>query len=287
MAIPALDAKAICSAYIVSSYVAHLLLTVETLLFIKCMFRKQCPFTRTLAIMLMISDIVKHSCLLVDVFTSCGDSPLRRISPALPVAVIATALAGFCEHFYLITRFHFMSKNLRVTTVLGILTIAQFMVQLAGAGYMVKYIQLPPPLSISAPLTTAGWGVGTTLDILIAIALVWQLLRFNAFFASTKSIIRKFLVSAVVSGVLTAIYGVLLLIFCYTVSAAHTILAYNFGKIYAITVFANLALVQRMQMHSSVVLWDTNDIAWGSTRASTKPPASTAIPVTETIDNRS
>jgi hypothetical protein len=102
--------------------------------------------------------------------------------------------------------------------------------------------------------STAGWSLGAAVDVFVAMGIVWQLLRLNVSFTSTKGLIRKFLLSTVLSGCLTAFCALFLIILLSTNKYAFLIFATTFGKIYGITVFANLLFVSQMQQQSTVVI---------------------------------
>jgi hypothetical protein len=210
----------------------------------------------------MMADIIMTVCLLGRVLTICNaERPPPFTWAYLPTSLIAKSISGLCEHSYLIARFYFMSKNIPLTIILGILTGAQLGSNLGEAGYNVTHSHLAPPRSLNPDATMAGWAFGAAVDVFVAIGLVWQFLRYPAVFSSTKSIVRKYVVSTVISGGLTALYGVTLLILFPTESKGHIILTHNFGKIYAITVYANLALVQGIwSSQSCVVLAGTRNI---------------------------
>jgi len=252
------------------------LFIVETVLFINCLRQKLRRYTRYLVIVIMMTEIIANVALIGSVVWNCTVlGPKARTTKFLPLGYIAKGITGLLEHFYLITRFYHMSKNIPLTLILAILTLAQFGDNLAGAGFMLKNIHLPPPRSVHYNATMIGWSLGAAVDILVAVGLVWQLLRMDVIFTSTKSMIRKFLVCTVVSGGLTALYGVLLLILFPLSPGPHIVLAQNTGKIYAITVFANLAVLHSLQRPTTVIVGESL-----ATPGSVKLPASSGYPPT-------
>jgi len=199
----------------------------------------------------MLNDMVSNA---ATVTTAWRTSVIRPRGPPgktpwpAPVGILCKGIAGFCEHFYLISRFYKMSKNLPSTIILGILTVAHVGCHVAAAAYMFTN---PAQLVGKGPnvvAITAAWSLGATVDILVAIGVVWQLhQRLDVVFVDTKSMVQKFLVRTVISGALTALFGVLFIILISTSKYAFLVLAVTMGKIYAITVLANLTLIQGMR----------------------------------------
>jgi len=191
-----------------------------------------------------------------------------RASWNVPTGIIAKSIAGLCEQSYLINLFYKMSNNLPLTIILGIFMMSHVGCHVGAAGYMLSNGLGAGQLvgkTTNVRVTKAAWSLGAVTDVLVAVGVLWQLVRLNVVFTSAKGITRKFLVCTLVSGGLTGICGILLLILLSTNQYAHLILAPNFSKIYGITVFANLALIQDTQetWRQTTVSGGTRDI--GST----------------------
>jgi len=159
---------------------------------------------------------------------------------------------------------------------LGFFTIAQVGCHTLALVRLVTNLLLhvaePVPCEIRA--TTAAWSIGMGLDILIAITAVRLLLQFDVAFKSTKSMIRKFLLCAVVSGGVTALCGVLFIALLVSERIEYVILATNFGKLYGITIFTNLVLIKGMQEQSRIILGTRDAISWFALPVSPTPAAS-------------
>lgn len=150
-------------------------------------------------------------------------------------------------------RFYSLSKNLPVTLFLLLLTTVHVACHWAASGIWFSRQVSPYQLvgrSPHLPPHMTGWSLGVAVDILVAMGIVWQLLKFNFIFRSTGGVVRKFLLTAVITGGFTAICGIVLLILMSKTKYAFVVLAVNFAKIYAITVFSNLAMVQGLQRQS-------------------------------------
>jgi len=200
----------------------------------------------------------------------------------VPTVAMSTSIAGFCEHVYLITRFYNMSKNYPLTGFLAFIACAKVVCQQAAGAHMIRHAHLPVRKSTHIPLATAGWSLGTAVDSLLAMAVFWQLVRLKVVFTSSKNIVRKFLLCTVISGGLTALYGILLLILVTRNDRqAFIVISTHLGKIYGITVFANLALVQRLKRRFPLDLRASRGID-GSVRL---PVSLFTFSATETTDH--
>jgi len=102
-------------------------------------------------------------------------------------------------------------------------------------------------------LYVSGWAIAVAVDTLVAAGIAWQLLRLDVVYKSTKGIIRKFLLTTVISGGLTAISGIVLLILLVQTRYEYIIVACNFEKIYVITVFTNLAVTHSVLERPAVI----------------------------------
>jgi hypothetical protein len=115
--------------------------------------------------------------------------------------------------------------------------------------------------AIPVPLTKAGWMLAILVDILVALGVSWQLLRLELFFTTSKSIVRKILICTVISGVLPTLAGIALVILIRSPHGAGVIiLTNNYQKMYGITVFANVAVVQAMKQRSTVIFVNTGGV---------------------------
>jgi len=229
---------------------------VQWVLFKKYMSQRPGPLLRNLAIVMVFLSTVHDVVLVASSFHSCIKKP-KGFQWPIPTGLLNNGLIAFCEHVYLIYRFYHLSKNLPLTTILLILTIAQAGCQLASAGIWLKNALSPLQLigkTTNVKVTTAAVALRAAIDILVAIAVAWQLSRFSVAFATTKSLVRKIMVSTVISGALTALWGVLILALLVTDQYLFVTFSTTIGKIYVITVLANLTFLRGMRQESLVVL---------------------------------
>jgi len=175
------------------------------------------------------------------------------------VAILAKAVGGMCEHCYLIRRFYLMSKNRPLTIFLVLLSTAHALCHLVVA---VNWLTSKVPLSMIGKgvqwgpfysLYVSGWAIAVAVDTLVAAGIAWQLLRLDVVYKSTKGIVRKFVLTTVISGGLTATCGIVLLILLVQTRYEYIMLACNFEKIYVITVFTNLAVAHSILERRAVI----------------------------------
>jgi len=199
---------------------------------------------------MIANDMALNAALTASTWKACVVIPRGPTPKApwnVPTGIITKSIAGLCEQAYLINVFYKMSKNLPLTIILGILALSHVGCHLAAAGYILTNALGPTQLvgkTMNVYATKAAWSLGAVTDILVAIGVLWQLVRLNVVLTAAKGITRKFVVCIVVSGSLTGMCGILLLILLSTNQYAFLILASTFAKIYGITVFANFAFIQ-------------------------------------------
>jgi len=278
---------AVGNVYIIASFVHLALFVGEVFLFAKCMSQKLATWLRCLAVILILTDTSVNFTVTYAVWQTCiipsGAPPLQTRWQVF-VGSITLCISGLCAHFYLVHRIYNMSKNLPLMLFLGVLTIASAGSHLAAAVQLLSnplYMVIKTiPCDIKP--TRAAWSLGLGLDIFVAITVVALLRRYDVVFTSTKSIVNKFLLCTVISGGLTAICGALVLALLSTAHSEFAIITLNFGKLHAITVFANLALIQGMQQTHTVVL-HSHDISrffakhFGHNTSSVKAPTAVVV----------
>jgi hypothetical protein len=235
------------------------LFVVIVFLLTKFVSQKQnSAFTLWLAIVMMANDMLANASQVGNVQKICLQFGGIGVWPTA-LGIVAKAVAGFCEHIFLIKRFYLMSKNLPLTIFLATVTTAHAACHLASAG---MWFKSRVPLKMVGPgihyeIHVAGWSLGVAVDTLVTAGIAWQLLRLDVVFKSTKGIVRKFLLTTVLSGGMTAICGVLLLILLKRTTYAYLVLACNFEKIYVITVFTNLAVAHAVLERPTTVTGGT------------------------------
>jgi len=191
----------------------------------------------------MANDMLNNASLVANVYKNCQGYAFG-VWPN-PSRIIANATGGLCEQLFLIKRYYLLSKNLPFTIILVIISLAHGACHLTSAGIWFSNAKTPLKLvgpGIHVDIHVAGWCLGLVVDILVTVGIVWQLLQLNAVFKSTKGMVRQFLLTTVVTGGLTVICALLLLILLKQTKYAYLVFATNMEKIYVITVFTNLAV---------------------------------------------
>ncbi|KAF9495066.1 hypothetical protein BDN71DRAFT_900970 [Pleurotus eryngii] len=105
---------------------------------------------------------------------------------------------------------------------------------------------IAPEFAVAA--TTVARCVSGAADILVAIALVWQLRTVDASFRPTQCLIRRLIANAIASGAIVAVTTLLLMVLFLVKALAFYIFFAILGRLYSITILVNLST--RLRKHS-------------------------------------
>jgi hypothetical protein len=146
-----------------------------------------------------------------------------------------------------------MSKNLPFTIFLVIVAVAHVGCHVGAATYLLTHKVPIFQRKSKVKATTAAFALSSSVDILVAGAIVWQLRQFEVVFTASKNFMYKLVVLTVVSGSLTAVTGIVYIILLKFSRYGHLVVAFNAVKLYGITVFANLALTEGTRPRSMFI----------------------------------
>jgi hypothetical protein len=248
-----------CRPMLIASYLAALLLVVILYLLHKFLSqKKKHTFALCLVIVMMTNDVLANAAHIGNVHKVCLGYKWIGKWPTC-IAILAKAVGGLCEHLYLIRRFYLMSKNVPLTVFLVALSAAHALCHLTVA---CTWLTSKVPLSMIGKgvqwgrfykLYVSGWSLAVAVDTLVAAGIAWQLMRLDVVYKSTKGMVRKFLLTTVLCGGLTAMSGIVLLTLLVQTRYEYIIVACNFEKIYVITVYTNLAVAHSILERPAIV----------------------------------
>ncbi|KAF7426075.1 hypothetical protein PC9H_008441 [Pleurotus ostreatus] len=185
----------------------------------------------------------------------------------LPTLVIATACSASLEQSFLIFRFwklrhagSEMQRQMRESAsrrfhklrdvfmagFLALLVCTHTGFALTSGILIFLNPIIAPGFAVTA--TTVAKCVSGAADILIAIALVWQLRTVDASFRPTQSLIRRLIANAIASGAIVAVTTLLLMVLFLVKAPAFNIFSAILGRLYSITILVNLST--RLRKHS-------------------------------------
>jgi len=242
---------------------------LELALFVTYLSRKPTRLGRFWALGIIVNDVFSLVAVNASAWMYLIEFPAGRILHpwCFPLITISKSISGFLEHVFLINWFYALSKSIILTMILGLLTLGHVACHLTAAAYSFKSLSLPLPgwNTVRAVLITSAFILAATVDVLVAVGLVWNLLQLQSVVTGIKSIFQRFFICIVVSGTFTALFGVVFLILYWTSSPSCIAFMIIMGRIYGITVFANLVFVQGMQGSSTPThTADLNSSVWSS-----------------------
>jgi len=240
-----------------------MLFMVEIGLFIIYLYRKPTRLGRIFSFAIIFNDILSLVVVNSSAWNYLIEFPAGKMMQTwcFPLVTVTKSVAGFLEHVCLINWFYALSKNKTLSMILGILSLAHVACHVTAAAYSFKNPAVPLPGwdSIRAILLTSAFISAASLDVLVATGLAWKLLQLRTVITGIRSIVHRFLICSVVSGTFTALFGVVFLILYWTMQPSCIAFIVIMGRIYGITVFANLVFVQQ-GMHQSTTPTETADV---------------------------
>ncbi|THU79393.1 hypothetical protein K435DRAFT_528218 [Dendrothele bispora CBS 962.96] len=163
-----------------------------------------------------------------------------------PLVMVPTFLAGAMEQAFLVFRYRTLSGRRRLSAVLWGITVRVHTV----------FSILGPTHAI---YTQSGWKpanfaiiIASTLscatDLLIAGLMVRTLQTAPIIYDSTRSLLRRISILAVMCGCTSALATLLMLISFFFNFDAYTFILFCLGRIYTLTVLSNISLLQRISI---------------------------------------
>jgi hypothetical protein len=228
---------------------------LEIALFVIYLSRKPTRLGRLWAFAIVVNDVFSLVAVNSSAWMYLIEFPAGRMMQTwcFPLITVSKSISGFLEHVFLINWFYALSKSIILTVILGLLALSHVACHLTAAAYSFKSPSLPMPgwNTVRAVLITSAFILAAMVDVLVAAGLAWNLLQLRTVVTGIKSIFHRFLICIVVSGAFTALFGVIFLILYWTSSPSCLAFIVIMGRIYGITVFANLVFVQGMQGSST------------------------------------
>ncbi|KAF5371503.1 hypothetical protein D9615_009589 [Tricholomella constricta] len=204
-------------------------------------FPKDAPFVRVMVILFLLADTL-------GTISTCATTWMFAITYAnvmvtfnfwtTPVLILTTAVSAMLEQSFLIYRVYALSHCKVVCGFLLLLVVTHVAFSILSSVELSIHPEFGPGIAIMA--TTVAFCVAAALDILIPIALIWQLRKFTSIFESTKNLVRRLSIKAISSGSVVAITGILFLILFWLQIPEYLIITSTFGRLYSLTVLVNL-----------------------------------------------
>lgn len=173
-----------------------------------------------------------------------GDASIQdTIFWSVAVTIAFTAVITFFVHCFFCHRILTLSRyNYFITVPIFILALARLAFACVTTSRMILLGSFKEFIRISSYIFTAGLAMATTVDFLIAAALIYYLNKNRTGFSAMDSIIDSITVYTVESGLLTSVVTVISLIFWLTMSHNLVFLALHFAisKLYANAFLATL-----------------------------------------------
>ncbi|RDB20272.1 hypothetical protein Hypma_012597 [Hypsizygus marmoreus] len=233
----------IIGIYLVATWVNMLLYSLElTLVFLYFhKFKKDRKYLRVLVLVMLVVDSAGTICGCVATWkhaVTLANMPLLWIVAVLGITRSITAVL---EQTFLTYRFYILSRSKIISGFFIFLALLHLSFAMTSCIHLMRFpAQLGPNISISKTVTTVAICISTTLDTLLPIALIWQLQKYSSHFRTTQSLIRRISIQAVSSGSVVALLGITFVILVRLLFLEFLLISLIFGRVYTITVLANL-----------------------------------------------
>ena len=164
---------------------------------------------------------------------------------SLPLIVMSMGWTLFLERGFLVHNLHLLVRCKVTSLILFVLALAPLVCYMMS-GILLYIHDMPEPeprLSIVA--TQIGHSIGMAVDIIVAGALLYNVLKTKTFFrTTTQTRVTQIFLGTVATGVFSAITGILLLILYYKHEHGFIALRLMASRIYALTVLVDLTWMQ-------------------------------------------
>ncbi|KAF7374498.1 hypothetical protein MSAN_00334400 [Mycena sanguinolenta] len=170
----------------------------------------------------------------------------------IPLYLFATGLVAASVQLFLIIRYWRLTRNLFTTPILFLLVLVAF----GGAYWSGITIAIFPAFADRAKvrIPAATWLISEAIaDVCIAAALIWEFRKARTVFTDTKSILNRLVALTIQSGGAGAAIALssLIAFLCNNESNVPAGIAYCLGRVYILTMLANLNLRQSGRNGSS------------------------------------
>jgi hypothetical protein len=192
----------------------------------------------------VICTVADCACVYLYTITHWGDEEygMKQHWP-MPVEHISTGAVGFIVQLFLLLRYYSLSRNLWVSTLIGLISFVSAAAAIIGSSLMMVYSSYSERGILTAP--TLVWLVAATVaDWAIAGGLVWELTKRKSRVGlrSTDGIIRELISNAIKTGAVTSFFATVDMInwVAETESNAAVAIGFCLGRIYALTMLYNI-----------------------------------------------
>ncbi|KAJ7052907.1 hypothetical protein C8F01DRAFT_1375693 [Mycena amicta] len=174
--------------------------------------------------------------------THAGDELYLSVQNwTVPLLVFATGLVAVLVQLFLVVRYWRFTKNIFVTLFLLVLIAAAVGASFTTGVILCRFPAYVDRAKLTIPAT--AWLVAESVaDVLIAVALLWELRKVRSTFEETKSMINRLATQTIQTGAASATIAVTALI-AYLANKESNVplgIAYSLGRIYVLTMLSNL-----------------------------------------------
>ncbi|KAF7302839.1 hypothetical protein MKEN_01246000 [Mycena kentingensis (nom. inval.)] len=171
---------------------------------------------------------------------------------------------------YLIWRYAILSKNYALCVIFGLGAITGLVGSFIGGISTITVFNTVEKRPRVIPIIMMWHISASSVDILVAIALVVQLMRYKTNFKRTQSVIKRLIIGAIQTGSVTSIFALLSLLTFIAYPTTNVNLAFGFvvGRLYGCTLLFNLRS-RKMDVHQIVQVDKDNDIRGIDTKLGT------------------
>jgi len=171
---------------------------------------------------------------------------------SLPLIVMSTGWTFLLERGFLSHQLHLFDHSIILTVILAGLAFTPLVCQMMSGILLFIHKQPLPETHLGSIVTTIGNSIGAGVDIMIAIGLVYYTMKTQTFFrTTTQSRPTQIFLGIFVTGIFSAITGILVLILSYKSTNGYIVMRLMGARIYALTVMINLTWEQRAAKSAS------------------------------------
>ncbi|KZV89550.1 hypothetical protein EXIGLDRAFT_142174 [Exidia glandulosa HHB12029] len=194
------------------------------------------------AFMVSVDFVATFNAFAMYTITHWGDPAFLAVqNNTIPVYSMTMAVSVICMHFFLVYRYVVLSKNYFIAFVLVALACTAFVGDSLATWSVVRFTALAdrPKLKTFA---TIWLSASSAADVCIALALIWEFVGVKSSFAKTKSLIRRLIKTAIMTGAITASMAIVTLVVYLAKPQSNICLTFGMciGRACTLTVLYNL-----------------------------------------------